>query len=258
MKHTDDLHQLPLPPLGVTIFRHKPQWAGEIADFAGLSFCRAVAEATAGAELWVDGGSIHVCQWSPVGLGLREPVAQFQKDLSPRLPFGIAGFRLAPLDRQRAGVTPDVVLVRGPATIIRVMAEKAGWDRAAWEFAAEDNLARSALFPMKSQRDGKGPFFLKSVNRVLGSLDKVPGWEACTAFAFRNRGISAGFEAIIKRYLSSMSVCRNSVVIPYLTGKFNISYFCAGGISWGGNYPFHVTSGWPSALWPEVSSILSW
>jgi hypothetical protein len=258
MKHTDELHHLPLPPLGVTICRHKPQWAGEVPDFAGLSFCRAVAEATAGTELWVDGASIHVCQWSPVGLGLREPSAQFQKDLSPRLPFGIAGIYLAPLDRYRAELAPDVVLARGPAAIVRAMAKKVGWDRAAWEFADKENLARSALYSMQSQKDGGGPFLLKSVNRVLGSLEKVPGWEACTAFAFQNRSVSAGFEAIIKRYLSSMSVCRNSVVIPYLSGKFNISYFCAGGISWGGNYPFHVTSGWPYTMWPEVASILSW
>jgi hypothetical protein len=42
-----------------------------------------------------------------------------------------------------------------------------------------------------------------------------------------------------------MSVCRNSSVVPLLSGRVNVSFFCTGGITWGRNQADHLTSGWP-------------
>jgi hypothetical protein len=42
---------------------------------------------------------------------------------------------------------------------------------------------------------------------------------------------------------------QNVTVIPLLSGRVNVSYFCSGGITWGRNDPHHVATGWP---WREV------
>jgi hypothetical protein len=51
-----------------------------------------------------------------------------------------------------------------------------------------------------------------------------------------------------------MSVCRNSTVIPLLTGRVNVSFFCSGGITWGRNQPDHLTSGWPWAVYAALAA----
>ena len=42
--------------------------------------------------------------------------------------------------------------------------------------------------------------------------------------------------------------CRNATVVPLLTGRVNVSFFCTGGITWGRNRAEHLVSGWP---WPD-------
>jgi hypothetical protein len=133
------------------------------------------------------------------------------------------------------------------------MAEAVGWDNGAWEYVEEKRIAVSALRRLKEQDNAWRASFVRGFNRVLGAMGKAPGWKPLTIYVFKNRKASAAFEAFIKRTLASMSVCRNSLVIPHLTGKFNISFLCAGGVSWGDNYPFHLTSGWPWPLWQELN-----
>jgi uncharacterized protein (DUF169 family) len=59
-------------------------------------------------------------------------------------------------------------------------------------------------------------------------------------------------ERIIKNTMGDMSVCRNSTVIPYLENAANVSFFCTGGIAWGGNEPSHLTSGIPCELFDKI------
>ena len=77
-----------------------------------------------------------------------------------------------------------------------------------------------------------------------------------TRWLFRSPAVTTGYDALIAATLADMSVCRNSTVVPLLTGQANVSYFCSGGITWGGNDPSHVTSGWPYALYRRVAAAL--
>jgi hypothetical protein len=91
------------------------------------------------------------------------------------------------------------------------------------------------------------------VNRGLAALAGSQRWQDLTHRLFRSRLVTAGFEALISRTLADMSVCRNSTVIPLLSGQVNVSFFCTGGITWGRNHPQYLTSGWPWPLFQQAS-----
>jgi len=243
--------KLPLPPIGAKVFATAPAWAGEIEPRPQVSFCEAVSAAATHGEIWVAPNTLSTCHWSPIVLGFEKPQTAFQTSLEPTLPYPTAGVLLAPVDRFRAGVTPDVVIVRAGAETLREMAERVGWEHAAWEHVEEKRIAKSALRELHDAGGGWRTTFSRVFNRSLAALEKAPGWKPLTLFVFKNRRASGAFEEFIKRALASMSLCRNSLVIPCQTGKFNVSNFCAGGMTWGGNYPFHMTSGWPWALWKK-------
>jgi hypothetical protein len=188
-------------------------------------------------------GSIQVCRWAPVVLGLKEPRGRFEKSLSPRFTFPITGLLLAPLGRFPG--KPQVVVVRAAPGDLRGMIENAGWERL-WD-GHEDRLDRSAI-PLLTTDSRTPPRhrLIGPVNRLLASLARFAPWQAFTHRLFRSGLVTAGFDALISRTLADMSVCRNSTVIPLLTGRVNVSFFCTGGITWGRNDPGHLTSGWPS------------
>lgn len=249
---------LPVTPVGAQIFRDVPAWVAALPIHRGISFCEAVARAARGEAVVVGPGSIDTCRWAPAGLGLAAPESNFEGDITPSLPLGTAAIVLAPVDRFPPEGTPDVVIVKAPAETIVALAGLVGWDEAAWEHVEPERIAKSALRRLREGGDTWRTRVLKPVNRGFAALEKVPGWKSATVLAFKSRKVSAAFEALISRTLASMSVCRNSLVIPYSTGRFNASFFCSGGITWGDNYPFHLTSGWPWEQWRRVRGELSW
>lgn len=249
---------LPLPPIGVKVFTEEPDWLTAEMRYRGVSFCTAIDEATAGRPRWVAPDSIETCRWSIAGLGFREPEPDCAVEVEPRLPPGTAGLFAAPLSRFPKGLTPDVVLVRAPAETLRELAERAGWEQAAWEVVEEELIAKSALKVLKDNRQTWRSRLTRPVNRLLSGMGKIRGWKELTVFVFNNGRASAALDRVIKRSMASMSMCRNSVVIPYLSGRFNVSYFCSGGVTWGGNYPLYMTSGWPWPLWRKLASSVAW
>ncbi len=249
---------LPAPPIGAKIFFNPPAWKNDVATFHGVSFCAAITEAAGGEPQMVLPGSIDTCRWVPAVLGLSEPQSAFEKDIAPALPPGDKAVYLARLDRFRDGETPDVVIVRAAPEQMTRLAQIVGWDMAAWEYVEEDRIARSALKRLRENDGNWRTKFVKPFNRTLAAMEKAPGWGRATRAVFKSRMVSAALEAFISRTVASMSMCRNSLVIPHLSGRFNISYFCSGGITWGGNSPLHMTSGWPWPLWRRLERELTW
>ena len=249
------------PPVGVRILRPSDEH-GDLPVYRGVSYCDAVRRAGEGEVLRVLPGSIQVCGWAPVVLGLKEPADRFEESLAPRLPFPVAGLLLAPLDRFPG--EPDVVVVRDRPEVLLEMAT--ALDRQLLWAGHEGRLDRSAL-PLYHNRLGRRPSANKEdralanhskrararqgwtggVNRILAVLARSARWRAFTYWLFRSRLVTAGFEAVISRPLADMSVCRNSTAIPLLSGRTNLSFFCTGGITWGRNRPDEITSGWPWA-----------
>jgi uncharacterized protein (DUF169 family) len=232
------------PPVGVRVLQ-----AGSFRDFGaakahlyqGVSYCDAVRRAGEGDMLHVLPGSIQVCQWSPVVLGFQEAKGCFEQGLAPRLDFPVAGLLLAPLDRFPG--EPDVVLVRASAHMLHEMAKVAGQ-----EWLWEDNsrrLDRSASRLLGEQQPDMRQRLITAANRPLAALARYTAWRRLTHWLFRCRAITVGWEAVISRTMADMSMCRNSTVIPLLTGRANVSFFCSGGITWGRNRADHLTSGWP-------------
>ncbi len=215
--------------------------------YEGVSYCDAVRRAGEGETLRVLPGSIQVCRWSPVVLGLKGPEGHFEEGLSPRLGYPTAGLLVAPLEDFPG--EPEVVIVRASPEVLLEMVERAGRDRV-WE-GHGGRLDRSALPALLDERRVRSPRLIEGVNRLLAPLARLRPWQLLTRRLFRSGLVTASFDALISRTLADMSICRNSTVVPLLTGRVNISFFCTGGITWGRNQPGYLTSGWPWDVYCE-------
>lgn len=243
-----DWRQWDPPPVGVGLLSSPHQApVNERTGFPlyqGVSYCDAVRRAGEGEILRVLPGSVQVCHWAPVILGLKEPQGRFEQGLSPRLDYPVPGLLLAPLDRFPG--EPNVVLVRAGPGVLGPMLQRLDPE---WVWAGHrDRVDRSALSRLAGQRQPPGQGLVGLVNGMLAALARSARWQALTRWLFRSKVVTVAFEAIISRTLADMSLCRNSTVIPLLTGQVNASYFCTGGITWGRNRPEHLTSGWPYPL----------
>jgi len=263
-------------PVGVRLLpldETGPDRFDAVPIYRGISYCDAVRRAGDGELLRVLPGSVQVCGWAPVVLGLKEPSGRFEQGLEPRLAFPAGGLLLAPLDRFPG--KPDLVLVRGTPELLAEMVRALGPDQL-W-YGHDRRLDRSALFLFKTTQPvsgegwtGKGlkwttrrsistalqSSVISTTNRVLAALARSRRWQALTRWLFRSRLVTAGFDALISRTMADMSVCRNSTAIPLLSGRANLSFFCTGGITWGRNRADHLTSGWPWPLFQQAIQAL--
>jgi uncharacterized protein (DUF169 family) len=236
--------ELESSPVGVRVLTE----AADALPYQGVSYCDAVRRAGEGETLRILPGSIQVCRWAPVVLGLKEPKDRFERGLAPRLAFPQTALLLAPLDRFPG--EPDVVIVRTGHETLQAMLTTLGHE---WLWAGhKGRLDRSALPLFFDGEVTTQQRLVGAVNGVLASLAPFGLWQILTHRLFRSRIVTAGFEALISRTLADMSVCRNSTVIPLLAKRVNVSFFCTGGITWGRNRPGHLTSGWP---WPLFQNL---
>jgi uncharacterized protein (DUF169 family) len=116
-------------PVGVSILPDASRLAS-VAVYEGASYCDAVRRAGTGEVLRVLPGSIQVCGWAPVVLGLKSPDGAFESGLAPRLRFPVAGLLLAPMDRFPG--EPQVVVVRSELAqiqqLVALVGERCLWD----------------------------------------------------------------------------------------------------------------------------------
>ncbi|MCS7285740.1 MAG: hypothetical protein RMK30_02945 [Anaerolineae bacterium] len=225
--------------VGVKVLSAQDQYT-HFPIYQGVSYCDAVRLAGEGQMLKVLPGSIKVCRWSPVVLGFKEARKPFELRLSPRLQFPTTGFLLGPLED--FPVDPEIVIIRTDFFSLRSLIERAGRE---WLWCGHGNRLEVSANNLMTEGQAPGAWLITAVNKALSKLAPLRGWQSLTRFLFRSYLITAGYEAVISRTLADMSLCRNSTVIPLLTGRVNVSFFCTGGINWGMNNPDHLTSGWP-------------
>ena len=250
--------RLPLPPVAVTIGVDWNLVAGIATRYEGISYCDAVRRATAGERVAVLPDSITTCRWSRVILGFKDAEDDFERSLSPRLPSGTRAILLSRIDRVPDGVSPDVVLLRGPLMALKPLLAAVGAERTATEFIDKWRVAASALALLSEKGEVVDSRANRVIRRVLGRLRPLPAWKKMTAVLFRSGLVTRSFDRVIRRTMADMSMCRNSTAIPYLTGKVNLSFFCTGGIAWGMNDPDLLTSGWPIDLYREIEHRVEW
>lgn len=246
--------ELEVPPIGVKVLKSR-DGLDDVKVFHGASYCEAVRLATPGEEVLVAPGSIDVCKWSPVILGLKQAEGSFEKKLGPRVDEALAGYYLAPMSSFREGLTPDVVIVRGRPEQLREITDSLGEAALVRRYWGE--IGKTAL----GVGESGGSLKVKvtyGLNRVLARLRKLNSWDRFTRFAFRSRRVTSALEKLIKNNMADMSMCRNSTVIPYLENAANVSLFCTGAIAWGANSPAHMTSGLPFELFEKVSERLEY
>jgi hypothetical protein len=229
---------------------------GEAATaYRGVSYCDAVRRAGEGDVLLVLPGSIQVCGWAPVVLGLQRPRTPFEGRLGPRLAFPSGGLLLAPVAWFHAReAEPDLVLLRARPELLARLVALAGpgvlWD------GHGRRLDRSAAFLFEDGQMPRRSRRIDAVNNLLAGLARRRRWQGFTRWLFRSAAVTAAFDVLIAAALADMSVCRNSTAVPLLTGRANLSYFCTGGITWGGNHSQHMTSGWPYPLFRRLAAAL--
>ncbi len=239
-------------PIGAKFLAGPSDAWDDLFPFEGASYCQAVARAgeLPGRGLLVRVDSINSCRWSPVILGLKQADGSFEARLEPSLEhtWGIA---LATLPAfAEAGAEPDIVIVRDTAGNLRAKLDRLGRNNCAMQYAGR--MDRSALAVLEGDAGGWKARLIGVVNPTLAWLNKVPGWQKTTEIVFRSKTVSDLFDRLIALCMADMSICRNSTVIPMLTGKANLSHFCTGGVAWGENRPEHMTCGIPWALYEQT------
>lgn len=237
-------------PVGVRRLR-SPHDAARVPVYHGVSYCDAVRRVGEGESLRVLPGSIEVCRWAPIVLGLAPPQDAFELGLSPRLPHTAGGLLLAPIDH--FADEPEVVIVRAGRHTMRALVETVParmlWDR------HREQIDVSALPRLLASHSNRREHLVDAVNRALAALAPSPHWQALTRRLFRSPVVTAAFDVLISHTLADMSICRNSTAIPILSARANVSFFCTGAITWGLNDPAHLTSGWPFHIYDSLIPI---
>lgn len=253
-----DMRRFEVPPVGVKVLRSLDGFEA-VGKYRGVSYCDAVRRATLGEELVVTPGSIEVCRWSPVVLGLKVPGGDFESGLEPRLEHPVAGIYLARLDRFADGVEaaggsgksfePDVVIARGRPAMLGRLASEMG--EGALQSAYRGRIGWSAL-GMDDGGLGWRVMLVHALNYPLSLAVRLEFVDRLIRKYFRRESVSRAFEKAAKNTVADMSVCRNSTVVPHLEESGNISFFCTGGVTWGGNSPGNMTSGFPYRLFNQT------
>jgi uncharacterized protein (DUF169 family) len=249
---------LELPPVGIKILDdHTVDEYEDIDIFSGVSYCQAVFGATFGMELILKPGSIKVCKWVPIVLGFKNAENDFERSIGPHLEACIPGIYMAPLHLFRKGVSPDAVVIRTKPDHYRTMIDILGWESFI-DFALLKQ-DRTALHTFTTAPpSGLSAFTIKHFNGALDVLNRFSIWHAFTAQLFKSNLVTKQFDRFITRYMASMSMCRNSLVIPMQQKKANISFFCTGGIAWGKNDSRSMTSGFPYGLFLKLKQNLEY
>ncbi|MCE5333578.1 MAG: DUF169 domain-containing protein [Desulfobacteraceae bacterium] len=248
--------KIDLPPVGIKVL-HDDAGLSDVRLFQGVSYCQAVFEATFGAELLVRQESIQVCQWAPAVLGFKTPQNSFEENLRPRFPAGIKALYIAPLALFRPELIPDVVLIRTSPERFQDMVDTLGWDGFIDPTPYRQDITALNAFRKRPLR-GFSAWAIKNVNTWLHMLNRFRKWHHFTTLVFRSTWATRIFDRFITAYMANMSMCRNSLVIPFQNGLANISYFCTGGIAWGKNRPDNMTAGFPWEIYRRLESILDY
>lgn len=239
-------------PVGIKISPEPADRYPAAEAYTGISFCDAVRQASEGRgrAILLTPQSIEVCRWSPVVLGFRDPDPQFNLKVEYNLQKPVESVLLAPVGMYRSGNPPDTVIVRAEQEELKKLIRAIGWENVACDLAGR--LDRSALEVFRSGGSPLDKARVQFVNETLGSLNQYDEWRQFTRWVFDRQWTTYIFDQLLDRYLSNMSMCRNTFVIPYLSGKANISYFCTGGIAWGRNKPRHLACGMPYSMAAEI------
>ncbi len=149
---------------------------------------------------------------------------------------------LAPLAGFPEGYEPDSVILQGPAETLWKLMKDLGKDK--WAVSCAREMERSALGMELDALPAWKVTLVTWTNRLLTRITPSKAWQRFIKLAAGSR-LAGPVEAAMKPFIASMSVCRNSTAIPILEEKANLSFFCAGGILWGGNPSTHMTCGVP-------------
>ena len=248
--------RLELSPVGVKILSDEGNERPDVDVFEGVSFCQAVGEATTGRPLIVGPSSITVCKWAPVVLGFKEAEDSFEKTISQHLPPFTSGLYLAPVSMFERDAPPEVVILRTTPEKCRLMIKWLGWDNFIdYRSLEQDLTALNSLSGHPPQ--GLSGWLIRNVNRWLDQWNRFDWWHRFTTFLFKSWIVTRIFDRFNAKFMANMSMCRNSLVVPFLSNKANISYFCTGGIAWGKNSSRNMTVGLPFEVYQDLAPHLT-
>jgi uncharacterized protein (DUF169 family) len=250
------MYHLSHPPIGIKVLPESLDGFDHIPVFRGVSYCRAVFEASFGAEWIVQPESIQVCQWAPIVLGFKKADNFFERSIRDHLPPVTAGIYLAPLHCFKKDIAPDVVLIRTSRHNMEQALDALGENR--FISGNEFELDRSAVTALRKRSNRVRLWFIEKLNALLYKLSGYQSWHRFTTFIFKSTFITYLYDRLVTRHLANMSMCRNATVLPLLQRKANISYFCTGGIAWGKNDPQNMTAGYPYELFKRIEAELDY
>lgn len=238
--------KLDLPVIGVKQLKDSVNGFESVDRYDGPTWCDVMRLATFGQALVVEPGAIEVCSVAPVVLGLKDAEKEVDKILEPRMMEHVAGYYVNHVSRFPEGVEPDVVIIRGRPAQVKQVAEIAGELQQNYR----GYIGASAFDLSGIQR--LNVFSALVSNWMIGYVKRLKGFDNLMKTIMNAGPLMFIGEKMIEKSLADMSMCRNSTIMPLLEDAGNISYFCAGGASWGGNSPRNMTSGYPYRIYRKL------
>jgi len=252
-----DTIELNSTPVGIKI---TPGVQGELEDrgvfhYRGPSFCDAISRASRGEALLITPASIEKCLWAPAILGLQEPESAFERSLSPRF-NSVKAIMAAPLSFfEKANCCPEVVIIREKRQLVEKILKELEAGELALNYLSQTD--KSALALIAGNRDGFRKLTITGLNRLVEKLKERRQLKRLGEYFLSKPSICYLFDKLISLFLADMSICRNSTVVPALTGKANCSYFCSGAVFWGENSPDNFTTGIPYPVFCKLKEKLN-
>lgn len=241
---------LDLPVIGVKQLKDSLNGFEDIDRYKGPTWCDAVRLVTFGQPLILEPGAIGVCSVAEVVLGLKDAEKAVDKIIEPRMEEHVAGYYLNHVSRFPKGVEPDTVIIRGRPSQVRNIAESCGELQKNYRGL----IGASALDLSGIQK--LNTFSALVSNWMIGFAKRWKGFDPLMKAVMNTGPLMFVGEKMIEVSLADMSMCRNSTILPLIEDAGNISYFCAGGASWGGNKPTNMTSGYPFHIYKNFEDKL--
>lgn len=242
---------LDLPVIGIKQLKDSVKGFEGVERYKGPTWCDVIRLATYGQALVVEPGAIGVCSVAEVVLGLKDAEKDVDFILEPRMMEHVSGYYINHISRFPDGVEPDTVIIRGRPSQVNAIGDMSGKLQKNYR----GYIGASAIDLTGIQRLNVIPVLVS--NWMIGYIKRLKGFDHLMKVLMNIGPLMFIGEKLIEKALGDMSMCRNSTIMPLLEDAGNISYFCAGGASWGGNSPWNMTSGYPYHVYKEFAGKIS-
>ncbi len=270
--------QLNVTPIGIKFLQEEemPVDFSIVKNPQDISYCSLIRlvrdEEEYSKGIIVTKDSIKICKWSRVILGFKKPVKKFEKNIPIILEEPVAGIFLFNINTPKEEHplaqfigNPDIIQMIDTQEIMTSIIDFLGIESFTDEYIDQLQTSALAIFA-KGKIDGgldakkleKKVKRIRRFNRIWDSkliLNKVV-FNSLT-WSMKSNTVCNAFAPFLEKNTALYAVCMNTVVIPYLKQKGNVSFIDTGGIAWMETSHKYMVMGLPNDIYKKIAAHLT-